>query len=77
VPESSNIEIAHKLAEHRDAESPEKSWQDLAVEIVEAVLLGVVAVATAWSAYHAAKWDGHEADYMRRLPHSGSRLMSS
>ena len=40
----------------------EKSWQDLAVEIVEAVLLGVVAVATAWSAYHAAKWDGHEAE---------------
>ena len=62
MPESSNIEIAHKLAEHRDAESPKKSWQDLVVEILEAVLLGVVAVATAWSAYHAAKWDGHEAE---------------
>jgi hypothetical protein len=47
VPESSNIEIAHKLTEHRDAESAKKSWQDLVVEIVEAVLLGVVAVATA------------------------------
>jgi hypothetical protein len=62
VPESSNVEIAHKLAEHRDAESAKKSWQDLVVEILEAVLLGVVAVATAWSAYHAAKWDGHEAE---------------
>jgi predicted negative regulator of RcsB-dependent stress response len=62
VPESSNIEIAHRLTEHRDAESAKKSWQDLVVEILEAVLLGVVAVATAWSAYHAAKWDGREAE---------------
>jgi hypothetical protein len=66
VPESSNIEIAHKLAEHRDAEAAKKSWQDLVVEIVEAVLLGVVAVATAWSAYNAAKWDGHEAELYGR-----------
>jgi len=62
VPESSNIEIVERLAEHRDAESAKKSWQDLVVEILEAVLLGVVAVATAWSAYHAAKADGHEAE---------------
>ena len=62
MPESSNIEIVERLAEHRDAESAKKSWQDLVVEILEAVLLGVVAVATAWSAYHAAKWDGHEAE---------------
>jgi hypothetical protein len=66
VPESSNIEIAHKLAEHRDAEAAKKAWQDLVVEIVEAVLLGVVAVATAWSAYHAAKWEGHEAELYGR-----------
>jgi hypothetical protein len=66
VPESSNIEIAHKLAEHRDAEAAKKPWQDLVVEIVEAVLLGVVAVATAWSAYHAAKWEGHEAELYGR-----------
>ena len=62
MPESSNVEIAHKLAEHRDAESAKKSWQDLVVEILEAVLLGVVAIATAWSAYHAAKWDGRESE---------------
>ena len=62
MPESSNIEIAHKLTEHRDAESAKKSWQDLVVEILEAVLLGVVAIATAWSAYHAAKWDGRESE---------------
>jgi hypothetical protein len=62
VPESSNIEIAHKLSEHRGAESPKESWHDVVVEILEAVLLGVVAVATAWSAYNAAKWDGHESE---------------
>ena len=71
MPESSNIEIAHKLAEHRDAESPDaespkQSWHDLVIEILEAVLLGVVAVATAWSAYNAAKWDGHEAELYGR-----------
>ena len=65
MPESSNIEIAHTLAEHH-AESPKESWQDLVVEILEAVLLGVVAVATAWSAYHAAKWDGHQAELYGR-----------
>jgi hypothetical protein len=62
VPESSNIEIAHRLTEHQDAESAKRSWQDVVIEILEAVLLGVVAVATAWSAYHAAKWDGREAE---------------
>jgi hypothetical protein len=62
VPESSNIEIAHRLTEHQHAESTKKPWQDLVLEILEAVLLGVVAVATAWSAYHAAKWDGREAE---------------
>src|SRR3546814_20453856 len=32
------------------------------VEILEALLLAVVAVATAWSGYHAAKWDGRQAE---------------
>ena len=77
MPESSNIEIAQRLTEHRDAESSKKSWQDLVVEILEAVLLGVVAVATAWSAYHAASGTGTRRSYMRRLRHSGSRPMSS
>ena len=71
MPESSNIEIAHKLAQHEDAESAKKSWQDLVIEIVEAALLGVVAVATAWSAYQAAKWDGHEAELYGRSARHG------
>jgi hypothetical protein len=31
------------------------------IEIVEAILLAVVAVATAWSGYEAARWDGRQA----------------
>jgi hypothetical protein len=31
------------------------------VEIVEVILLAMVAVATAWTGYQAARWDGHEA----------------
>ena len=31
------------------------------VEILEAIVLAVVAVATAWSGYQAAKWDGRQA----------------
>lgn len=31
------------------------------VEIVEAVLLSLVAVSTAWTGYQAARWDGRSA----------------
>ena len=58
MPEGYNIEIAHKLTEH-EAETT-SSWLDL-WEIAEAVVLALIAVATAWSGYHAARWDGHQA----------------
>jgi predicted dehydrogenase len=32
------------------------------VEILEALLLAIVAVATAWSGYQAARWDGRQAE---------------
>lgn len=32
------------------------------VEILEAIVLAVVAIATAWSGYQAARWDGHQAE---------------
>src|SRR5262245_10339921 len=59
MPEGYNIEVAHKLAEH-EAETTTPSRSDL-WEIAEAVVLALVAIATAWSGYHAAKWDGHQA----------------
>ena len=36
-------------------------WERL-VEILEACVLAVVAVATAWSGYQAARWDGRQAE---------------
>ena len=56
MPESANVEIAHNLHEHGEG-SHSRPW----VEIGEAVLLAVVAIATAWSGYQSALWDGHEA----------------
>jgi len=40
--------------------SPESRFQ--AIEIIEAVILALVAVATAWSGYQAAQWAGKRAE---------------
>ncbi len=62
MPESaggSNIEVAHHLSEsHHEAQS--RAHEIL--EIVEAIVLAIVAVATAWSGYQAALWTGHQAE---------------
>ena len=60
MPESaggSNIELAHHLSEHK-GESHSRAHEIL--EIVEAVVLAIVAVSTAWSGYQAALWTGHQ-----------------
>ena len=59
MPEGYNIEIAHKLAEYETGATTSPRFDLL--EIAEAVMLALIAVATAWSGYHAAKWDGHQA----------------
>jgi hypothetical protein len=56
MPESANVEIAHNLHEHGEGKHS-RPW----LEIAEAVLLAVVAIATAFSGYQSALWDGHEA----------------
>lgn len=56
-----NIDLAHKLSEREQEEAKEKRrWQELA-EIGEVIILAIVAVATAWSGYQAARWDGRQA----------------
>ncbi len=55
----SNIEIAKHLSEHRESE---QSFGHEILEIAEAVVLAVVAIATAWSGYQAALWTGHQAE---------------
>ena len=53
----SNVELAHHLSEHK-GEPHSLAYQIL--EIVEAVVLAIVAVSTAWSGYQAALWTGHQ-----------------
>lgn len=51
------VEVAHHLTEHKHGE------QTLAheiLDIIEAIVLAVVAITTAWSGYQAALWDGHQ-----------------
>jgi hypothetical protein len=57
----SNIEIAHHLHEQSHTGRRGSSFEEF-IEIVEAVLLAVVAVATAWSGYEAARWDNRRAE---------------
>jgi hypothetical protein len=59
MTEGSNVEMAHRLAE-RGEERRKRRVEDL-LEIAEVLLLALVAIATAWSGYQAAKWDGREA----------------
>jgi len=63
MPEGANVEIAHHLHEHGEQhEEHGRSGVELTVEIVEAVLLAFVAIATAWSGYQSALWDGRSAN---------------
>jgi hypothetical protein len=60
-----NIEIAGTLSEGKgkdaQAQSPKTGWEEV-VEILEAFLLAFVAIATAWSGFQAARWDGRETE---------------
>jgi hypothetical protein len=61
MPEShdANIEVAHHLTELR-AES--QSLREDIVEIIEALVLAIVAITTAWSGYQAALWTGYQSE---------------
>jgi hypothetical protein len=55
-----NIEIAHQLNEAEENEPhPKSKWIEL-LEILEAIVLAMVAIATAWSGYQAARFDGFQ-----------------
>jgi hypothetical protein len=59
MPESSNIEIAHHVHESGEHHAVGRRRHEVAIEVGEAFLLALVAVATAWSGYQSALWDGH------------------
>lgn len=62
MPEELNTEVARAISERADEGEPGGSHRhEKTTEIVEAILLAVVAIATAWSGYQAAKWDGENA----------------
>ncbi len=54
----SNIEVAHHLSEHKEQR---EYRMPQAVEIVEGIVLAIVAITTAWSGYQAALWTGHQS----------------
>ena len=62
MPESMNVEVAHKLGEHEQVETTKRRehWETF-VEVIEVFVLAVVAVATAWGGYQATKWDGRQS----------------
>jgi hypothetical protein len=61
MPEAggANIEIAKHLSEHEESSH---SLGHAVLEIAEAVVLAIVAIATAWSGYQAALWTGHQSE---------------
>ncbi len=63
MPEGANIEIAHSLTEHEDGQGTirQEGWHRV-LEILEVGLLAIVAIATAWSGFQAAKWDGRQSE---------------
>jgi hypothetical protein len=56
---NANIEVAHHLGEHKGSSS---SPQHRLLETIEAIVLAIIAVTTAWSGYQAALWTGHQAE---------------
>lgn len=64
MPEAtSNVEFANKIHEQGHHHSSPTGRRAQVVEIVEAVVLAIVAVATAWSGYQASKWDALSAEH--------------
>ena len=52
-------EVAHTVVHGHRREHADR--REGLIEIGEAVLLAIVAIATAWSGYQTGKWDGHQA----------------
>jgi hypothetical protein len=61
MPESAVSHVVEKLNERSEHTAHLRSRAEELLEIVEAVVLALVAVATAWSGYQAARWDSHRA----------------
>lgn len=58
---TSNVEFAPRIHERGEHHPPPTDRRAQWIEIMEALVLAIVAVATAWSGYEAAKWDALSA----------------
>lgn len=62
MPEAtSNVEFAQKIHEHGEHHGKPGDRRAQWIEMIEALVLATVAVATAWSGYQASKWDALSA----------------
>ena len=61
MPEGQNVEISHKLSEQKTGGQQRKARWEAVAEIIEVAVLAIVAIATAWSGYQAARWDGEQS----------------
>ena len=59
MPESASGPVMEEPHERFEHTMHPRSRAEEVIEIIEAVVLALVAVATAWSGYQAARWDGH------------------
>lgn len=61
MPGSATGRVVEELNGRSERPVHFRSRTEEAIEIIEAIVLALVAVATAWSGYQAAQWDGHRA----------------
>jgi hypothetical protein len=69
MPETggANVEVAHHLNAHQGHTARHLLPRvHQVLEVVEAIVLALVAVTTAWSGYQAARWDGHQFEFYGR-----------
>jgi hypothetical protein len=68
MPEAggANIEVANHLNETRKHETARHMGAHQLVEVIEAILLAIVAITTAWSGYQAARWDSVQSELYGR-----------
>jgi hypothetical protein len=60
MPESEHSAPAREVTGQETPPIEHAVWEEL-IEIIEVIVLALVAIATAWSGYQASKWDGHQS----------------
>jgi len=60
MSENEAVELALNVSEQQSPPQKHPVWEKL-IEIIEVIVLALIAIATAWSGYQAAKWDGQQS----------------